>query len=521
MKKITKIESNPRDIANETKLRVAAYCRVSTDSEEQLISLETQKLHYDSFIKSKPDWEFAGIYYDEGISGTKKEKRAELLRLISDCENKKIDFIVTKSISRFARNTIDCLEIVRKLVDLGIFIYFEKENINTGSMENELMLTILSSLAESESVSISENSKWSIQRRFRNGTYKISYPPYGYDNIDGKMEINKQQAQVIKRIFADTLSGVSSHIIARALNNEAVPTKRGGNWTATTILGILRNEKYTGDLILQKTYTDDNFIRYKNNGEKGQYFVKDHHEAIISHEDFETAKLVIGQRAEEKGVVGGSNKYLKRYAFSGKIKCLECGSNFRRRIHGGKNNKYIAWGCPKHVASLEECSMLFIREDNIHQAFIVMMQKLIFGHKLILKPLLQKLKTGNTSDVFLQIQEIETKIEKNLEGQQTLTNLMTKGYLDAPLFNQQSNELRCEATRLKEKKEVLYHTINGGMAKVEDLVQLIKYVSKIKSFEAFDEEIFNQFVEKIIIISRAEIGFNLKCGITLKERMEG
>ncbi|HHX60334.1 MAG TPA: recombinase family protein, partial [Epulopiscium sp.] len=385
------------------------------------MSLETQKLHYESFIKSNPDWEFAGIYYDEGISGTKKEKRTELLKMIADCESKKIDFIVTKSISRFARNTIDCLEIVRKLIDLGIFIYFESENINTGSMESELMLTILSSIAESESTSISENSKWSIQRRFKNGTYKISYPPYGYDNVGGKMEINEQQARVIKRIFANTLSGMSSHIIARELNNQAVPTKRGGNWTATTILGILRNEKYTGDLLLQKTYTDENFIRHKNKGEKGQYFIKDHHEAIISREDFEAAHLLIDQRAEEKGVVGGSHKYLKRYAFSGKIKCFECGSNFRRRIHGGKSNQYIAWGCPKHVANLEACSMLFIKEENIHQAFIVMMQKLIFGHKLILKPLLQKLKTGNTSDVFVQVQEIEAKIENNTEAQQTLT----------------------------------------------------------------------------------------------------
>ena len=166
MKKVTKIAQNTTDLTEQAKLRVAAYCRVSTDSDEQLESLDTQIKHYESYINANPEWEFAGLYYDEGITGTKKEKRPELLRMITDCENRKIDLIVTKSISRFARNTTDCLELVRKLLDLGVFIYFEKENINTGSMESELMLSILSGLAESESVSFSENNIWSIKRRF-------------------------------------------------------------------------------------------------------------------------------------------------------------------------------------------------------------------------------------------------------------------------------------------------------------------------------------------------------------------
>ena len=201
MKKVTKIVQNTADFTERPKLRVAAYCRVSTDSDEQLESLETQMKHYESYIKSNPNWEFAGLYYDEGITGTKKEKRPELLRMIADCENRKIDFIVTKSISRFARNTTDCLELVRKLIDLGIFIYFEKENINTGSMESELMLSILSGLAESESVSIAENSKWSVKRRFQNGTYKISCPPFGYDAIDGQLVVNEAQAEIVRFIF--------------------------------------------------------------------------------------------------------------------------------------------------------------------------------------------------------------------------------------------------------------------------------------------------------------------------------
>lgn len=220
MKRITRIEENSSNQRFSKKLRVAAYCRVSTGSGEQLVSLETQKNHYESYIKSNPDWEFAGLYFDEGISGTKKAKRVALLQMMEDCKRGMIDFIVTKSISRFPRNTTDCLELVRKLIDLGIFIYFEKENLNPGDMESELMLSILSSLAEGESVSIAENSKWSVQRRFQNGTFKISYPPYGYKNVDGEMAIVPEQAEVVRFIFNQVLSGKSSNSVAAELQKQ-------------------------------------------------------------------------------------------------------------------------------------------------------------------------------------------------------------------------------------------------------------------------------------------------------------
>lgn len=216
MKKITKIGTN-EPLAEKKKLKVAAYCRVSTASDEQLISLEAQKAHYESHIRANDEWEYVGLYYDEGITGTKKDVRAGLLSMIADCEAGKIEFIITKSISRFARNTTDCLEMVRKLTDLGISIFFEKENINTGSMESELMLSILSSLAESESVSISENSKWSVQKRFQNGTFIISYPPYGYENDNGTMVIVPEQAEIVKEIIPrDLYMQVQEEMVRRA-----------------------------------------------------------------------------------------------------------------------------------------------------------------------------------------------------------------------------------------------------------------------------------------------------------------
>jgi site-specific DNA recombinase len=520
VRKVTKIKEDKGLAVIKPKLRVAAYARVSTDSAEQLISLEAQKLHYEAYIKANSDWEFAGIYYDEGISGTKKERRTELMRLISDCENRKIDFIVTKSISRFARNTMDCLELVRKLTHLGVFIYFEKENINTQSMDSELMLTILSSLAENESISISENNKWSIQRRFRNGTYKLSYPPYGYDYQDGQIVVNKEQAEVVKRIFADALSGKGTLKIAEDLNAEGVPTKRGGEWSNSTVRGILSNEKYTGDLLLQKTYTDEKFIRHTNKGEKDQYLIENHHEAIISHEDFEAVNLAIKQRGKEKGIKEGTSKYLNRYPLSGKIKCSECGSTFKRRIHGTGDSKYIAWCCSKHILNVDECSMIYISEDKINQVFVTMINKLIFGHKFVLKPLLQSIKAANYAGNLVKVQDIESKMEENAERVKVLISLMTRGYLEPALFNKQNNELRLEDEKLKEKKEALYRSINGGMTIVTELKQLIKYVSKAKSIESFDADLFERFVDKIIAFSPTEIGFSLKCGLTLSERIE-
>lgn len=298
MKEISKMERN--EIIPQ-KVRVAAYCRVSTDRNEQVISLETQKAHYETYIKANPNWEFAGLYYDEGISGTKTAKREGLLSLLKDCDRRKIDYIITKSVSRFARNTTDCLTMVRRLLELNITVFFEKENIDTASMESELMLSIFSGLAENESTSISQNVKWGIQKRFKNGTFIIARPPYGYANVDGEMVVVPEQAVVVKRIFANTLAGKGTHIIAKALTAEGIRPKQGKKWNRRTINFILQNEKYTGDIIFQKTYTDSSFKRHINCGEYDQYFCENHHEPIISHEDFDKANKLLKQRGKEKG----------------------------------------------------------------------------------------------------------------------------------------------------------------------------------------------------------------------------
>ena len=369
-------------------LRVAAYCRVSTDSDAQLESLDAQRSHYSHYISKHPEWKLAGIYYDEGISGTKKEKRPELLRLLADCEAGRIDFVVTKSISRLARNTTDSLELVRHLKSLGIPIYFEKENINTFDMEGELLLTVMSSMAEGESISISENNKWSVVRRYKNGTFKLFNPPYGYD-WDGKnLVINEEQAKHVRWIFAQVLAGVPLTRVAESLNDKGLRTVKGNAWQAGTLRDMISNERYVGDVIFQKKYTDSRFYRHVNRGEVNQYMLTDHHEPIVSREVFDAANALIERNRNDRGIESETDKYLKRYPFSGKIICGICGKPFKRRVQNG----YTAWWCSGHMKDKDSCDMKYVREDGVEKAFLLMLNKLTFGCRQILRPYYAALK---------------------------------------------------------------------------------------------------------------------------------
>ncbi len=518
MKRITKIGINETPVQKK-KLKVAAYCRVSTASDEQLISLEAQKTHYEEYIRANDEWEYVGLYYDEGITGTKKDGRAGLLSMIDACEDGKIDFIITKSISRFARNTTDCLSMVRRLLELGIYIYFEKENINTGSMESELMLSILSSLAESESVSISENSKWSVQKRFQNGTFIISYPPYGYDNDNGTMVIVPEQAEVVKEIFASCLAGKGTHAIAKELNAKGIKTKKNGKWGAGAVKAILTNEKYTGDVIFQKTYSDSSFNRHVNYGERDRFFCENHHEPIISHEDFDKVRAVLDQRAMEKGNGTDTYRYQNRYCFSGKIKCGECGGTFKRRQHYKPSGDYVAWTCSTHLESKADCSMLYISDDGIKFAFLTMMNKLVHGHNVILKPLLRTLRGMDDKDRLLRIQELEIQIEGNIDRKQILTNLMATAVLEPAVFNKENNALVAEEQRLRAEKEKLVSFVGGDKVRMKELQKLMSFTSRGEKQTAFSDEMFLEFVDSITVETRQRIVFHLKCGLNLAERL--
>lgn len=517
MKLITKIEAvKPATVR---KTRVAAYCRVSTNSDVQMVSLRAQKSHYEDYIKSHADWEFAGVYYDEGITGTKKEVRPALMQLVKDCEDGRIDRIITKSLSRFSRNTTDCLELVRKLLDLGVTIYFEKENLDTGTMDSELLLSIMSGLAENESVSNSQNSKWSVRHRFLSGTYKISYAPYGFKTVDGQLEINEEEAKWVRYMFAETLSGKGTTLIARDLNERGIPSRKTGHWTSATVKEILTNEKMVGDCLFQKTYSDERFRRHHNYGAWEQFYAEDHHEPIISREDFEAVARVLQQRAKEKNITTGDGKYQNRYAFSGKIICEECGSTFKRVHRYQVGGSRVLWVCKKHMRDKNACSMQYIQDDDLKFAFVTMMNKLIFARKEVLVPFMQALLGDNRREDLLRINELEQKLEKNEERRRSLATISAKGYLEPALFNYTNNTLLQEAEQMQAERSALVGSINGSLRKTEEIDKLLKYVNKAEMFKVFSDEPFEKFVEKVIVNSQAEVTFVLRCGLKLKERI--
>ena len=369
-----------RAVAPDTKLRVAAYCRVSTEQDEQLNSFENQVTYYTEFINRNPNYELAGIYADEGISGTSTKRREQFNRMIADCEAGKIDLIITKSISRFARNTQDCLNYSRKLKDLGIGITFEKENISTMDSTGELLFTILSSLAQDESRSISENCQWGIRSLFKQGVVHINTNRfYGYDkNEDGRLVINPEQAKVVRWIFESYMDGINPDIIARRLMEKKVPGCMGEpKWTVDTIMGILQNEKHMGDAILQKTFTADYLTKkqVKNEGQLAQYHVKDDHEAIVSKELWQVTQLEIQRRKD----------YMKRYGlrtmgrntdeqpFTNRVFCGVCGQLFWRRTLYRLNGNIKAWMCASRCKgkSVKGCINDTLLEADLHKAFMM------------------------------------------------------------------------------------------------------------------------------------------------------
>ena len=363
------------------KQRVAAYCRVSTDQEEQLSSYENQVRYYTEMIEKNPEYELVDIYADEGISGTNTKKREEFNRMIDDCRAGRIDLIITKSISRFARNTLDCLNYVRELKEKGVTILFEKENINTMDAKGEVLLTILSSLAQDESRSISENSAWGIRRRFEQGTYKISTKRFlGYDyDKSGKLVVNKAQAKIVKRIYHEYLTGKTVDRIARDFRREKVKNWDGKyNWQASSIDSMLRNEKYMGDTILQKSYTQDFLTKKRviNDGKLQKYHIQDDHEAIIDLDTWNAVQQEIARR-EEYCKEHKTNTYgvlTETKPLSGKIICGECNNLYTRVSYTYRDGRRVVkWRCgsTNKVGGRRVCSNRYIMEDALIKLFIM------------------------------------------------------------------------------------------------------------------------------------------------------
>lgn len=345
-----KIVTPKSELLEVKKLKVCAYARVSSDSLKQEDSLENQTSTYERLISSNPDYEFAGVYADQGISGY-CENRPAFQSMLEKAKNHEIDLIITKSVSRFARNTVTVLKVARELKELGIGIFFEEQNINTLSGDGEMMLAVLASFAQEESRSMSENNKWTMKKKFERGEIMVNTTRFmGYDkNEFGELVINREQAKIVRRIFDMYLSGIGMFRIAALLNDENVPTITGGKWYEGTIRGMLKNEKYKGDCILQKYYTPENRrnTSVRNNGEVQSYYIEENHPAIVSKAEWDKVQQIMQRHKEQRKIAAdGTDKYKNRYPLSGILICPYCGKALRRKQ---VYNKRIEWWCSTYI----------------------------------------------------------------------------------------------------------------------------------------------------------------------------
>lgn len=512
MARVTRIDPSTR--CEIEKKKVCAYCRVSRNTADQLNSYARQIRVYTDLIRRNPDWQMVEIFADEGITGTSASKRPEFQRMLKLCEQKQIDLIITKSISRFARNTMEALDIVRKLKILGIGVQFEKEGINTLSLGDEMLLNTFTAIAQEESIAISERIRYSNTKRMESGDFIDGNAPYGYRMVDRVLIPKEDEAQIVRDIFDQYLKGASTHEIARNLNDAGIPGKFGSTWKVSTIRYILRNEKYIGDMLCQKTYHTNTlpFKQKRNRGEADQYYVEGSHEGIVDKNVFQKAQEIINSRKE---------KYLTdadsiQYPLTSKMHCTECGAFFIRK----KTNGCVSWVCSNHGISKDNCPTHYIREIRIYDAFVCMINKLRFSQEQILDGVIKRLDEAirryrlNNADAYAISQQISEINAKLLMMEQ----LHQKQYLATDVYRMQSNELQAQITKLKAQRvQMLSSKLEDAKTEIE---KVSKTIATIKEpLEEFDEELFKTVIEQISIDKNDNITFTLKGNISFTEEL--
>ena len=487
------------------KLKVAAYCRVSTDSEEQASSYEVQVAHYTQFIQKNPEWELAGIYADDGITGTNTKKREEFNRMIQDCMDGKIDMIITKSISRFARNTLDCLKYIRELKEKNIPVFFEKENINTMDSKGEVLLTIMASLAQQESQSLSQNIKLGLQYRFQNGEVRVNHSRFlGYTkDEEGNLVIEPAEAEVVKRIYREYLEGASLLQIGRGLEADGILTGAGKTkWRPETLKKILQNEKYIGDALLQKTYTVDflNKKRVQNKGIVPQYYVENSHEPIIPRDLYMQVQEEMIRRANlHSGANRKKRVYSSKYALSSIVYCSKCGEIYRRITWNNRGKHSTVWRCCTRVEhGPTACDAPTIQEPDL-QAAVVQAINLTLGNRESMMATLQE----NVEAVIRQEDETSSEgIEvKLLELQKELLKLANS--------KKDYNSVADEIDRLRELKQnalVKSAEREGLKQRIREMREFLEQQST--EVTEYDELLVRRLIEKVTVYDeRFEVEF--------------
>lgn len=492
------------------RLRVAAYCRVSTDSEDQLNSYKSQVQHYTDLIKSKSEWDLAGIYADEAITGTQVTKREDFQRLINDCMNGDVDMIITKSISRFARNTLDTLKYVRMLKEKGIAVFFEEENINTLTMDGELLLVILSSVAQQEVENISANVKKGLKMKMQRGELVGFQGCLGYDYHpeDKSITINEEEAEIVRYIFRRYIEGAGGSVIAHELENLGYRTKRGSTrWAETTVIGIIKNEKYKGDILMGKTFTLDPISkrRLDNFGEEDQFYIRDHHEAIISEEMFEKAQEILKRRAKPRrlGTDGKREKFSRKYAFSCMLECGFCGGTLTRRSwHSGSQYNKTIWQCVTATKKGKKfCpDSKGIAEETIEQAFIESYRLLCQNNKDVLDEFIARTEeTLSDSNASKQLAKVEKDIAALDTKRAKLVDMRLEEIIDKETYEQKYFDLSSQIDQLQKQREDLQQSAETESTMKRRISEFRKTLEQNEVLNTFDRYVFESIVEKVIV----------------------
>lgn len=512
-------------------LRVAAYCRVSTDDEEQKTSYEAQIGYYTEKINSNPEWQMAGIFADEGISGTQAQKRPEFLKMIRLCRQRKIDIILTKSLSRFARNTVDSLGYIRELRALGIAVISEKENINTLTAESEMLITIMSCFAQAESESISKNVSWGVRQSFKNGNVPMQYARLlGYrKGHDGNAEIIPEEAEVVKEIYRCYLDGMSMNLIADRLNEKGLTTKGGSSpYRKTVVQRILTNEKYTGDALLQKTYVTDCITKKtrKNNGELPMYLVKNHHEPIISRSDFNRVQEEMARRSAKRTIADkltktGQGKYSAKYALSELLICGECGEHYRRVTWTAKGFKEIKWRCVSRIQyGKKKChSSPTVDEQALHRAIVSAVNEFCTVKDDVAKTLHESIIEVLDPNQNGSVQAAQQRIDELARNMDELIKLATvpetaeNAMSDIAKFSEEMKMLREYIETEKAKQTEVQH----GSNELSNVLQRLE--KEDFTLTEYDDIVTRQLIEQITVETKNTITVRFKGGFEMRANL--
>lgn len=499
--------------------RVAAYARVSTDTDEQFTSFEAQVDYYTQKIKANSDWTFVEVYTDEGISATNTKKRDGFKRMIADALDGKIDLILTKSVSRFARNTVDTLTHVRKLKEKGVEVYFEKENIYTMDSKGELLITIMSSLAQEESRSISENVSWGKRAKAAEGRVYLPYKQFlGYEKgPDGLPQIVPEQAKLVERIYRMFLEGLMPSTIAKQLTAEGIPTPSGRQrWQPSTVESILTNEKYKGDAILQKTFCVD-FLTKKmksNEGELPQYYVEGSHPAIILPETFDVVQDELKRRKEVKYSSKGG-------CFSSRIICGECGGYYGPKVwHSTDKYRRVIWQCNHKYEGGKPCAMPHLNEEVIKAAFVEAFNSLISNKDEVIsdyRAIIERL--TDTTALEAEATALKAECEVMVGLIQKIIEENARTPLDQTEYGRRYNEL---AVRYDTFKQKLDDNESQRLIRRARCEKLIEFIDRLDAsgelLTAFDEGLWNATVEFATVATNCELVFTFKGGIKFKHK---